>query len=38
MRLQVLLDSRTAAKIEREAKRRGVSLSAIIREKLAKAS
>jgi len=38
VRVNVRLDHRTANKIEREAKRRGVSVSALIREKLAKAS
>lgn len=38
VRLNVSMDSRTAAKLEREAKRRGVSVSAVIREKLAQAS
>jgi len=38
VRMIVRIDHRTAQKIEREAKRRGVSVSEVIREKLAKAS
>lgn len=38
VRLSLRLDSRTATKLEREAKRRGLTLSDVVREKLAKAS
>lgn len=38
VRVNVRVDHRTAAKLEREARKRGVTVSEVIREKLAKAS